>query len=44
MKLDGEVVDAGALDREPSELVGRVLQVGKRRSAGSNHKRGIKSA
>ena len=31
VRLDGEVVDADALDREPSELVGRVLQVGKRR-------------
>ena len=31
VRLDGEVVDADTLDREPSELVGRVLQVGKRR-------------
>jgi tyrosyl-tRNA synthetase len=31
VKLDGEVVDADTLEREPSELVGRVLQVGKRR-------------
>jgi len=31
VRLDGEVVGADTLDREPSELVGRVLQVGKRR-------------
>jgi tyrosyl-tRNA synthetase len=31
VRLDGEIVDADTLDREPSELVGRVLQVGKRR-------------
>ncbi len=31
VRLDGEVVGADSLDREPSELVGRVLQVGKRR-------------
>ena len=31
VRLDGEVVDADTLDREPSELFGRVLQVGKRR-------------
>ena len=31
VRLDGEVVGDDSLDREPSELVGRVLQVGKRR-------------
>jgi tyrosyl-tRNA synthetase len=31
VRLDDEVVGADTLDREPSELVGRVLQVGKRR-------------
>jgi tyrosyl-tRNA synthetase len=31
VRLDGEVVAADALDRAPDELVGRVLQVGKRR-------------
>jgi tyrosyl-tRNA synthetase len=31
VRLDGEVVGADTLDRDPDELVGRVLQVGKRR-------------
>jgi tyrosyl-tRNA synthetase len=31
VKLDGEVLDGGALDVDASELAGKVLQVGKRR-------------
>jgi tyrosyl-tRNA synthetase len=31
VRLDGEVVSPESLDREPEELAGRVLQVGKRR-------------
>jgi tyrosyl-tRNA synthetase len=31
VRLDGEVVAADTLDREPGDLAGRVLQVGKRR-------------
>jgi tyrosyl-tRNA synthetase len=33
VKLDGEPVEAGALDLPVGELAGRVLQVGKRRFA-----------
>jgi tyrosyl-tRNA synthetase len=31
VKLDGEVLDAGALDVDAGQLGGKVLQVGKRR-------------
>jgi hypothetical protein len=33
VRIDGEPVDAGALDVEPATIDGRVLQLGRRRFA-----------